>query len=1039
MFLRRLEKITKIEMIQLRNNIRTYKSAKAIRNEFLDYFTKDLGHTFVRSSPVLPLCDPTVAFVNAGMNQFKGVFLGSHEPPAQRVANSQKCIRVGGKHNDLDIVGFDTYHHTFFEMLGNWSFGDYFKKEACEYAWKLLTGPYGISKHSLYVTYFAGNEKLGLKPDLECKDIWLSLGVPEDRVLPFGMQDNFWEMGLTGPCGPCTEIHIDHTMQSTNQAARVNKGHPDVTELWNIVFIQYQRLANGPIVPLPKQHVDTGMGFERLVAVLQGKRSNYDTDLFQPLFEAIRNSTNAPAYQGRFLETDRDGVDSGYRILADHARMVTVALTDGILPEQNHKLRRILRKAIDVSNKTFKKNGLLRELTFHVANGLGDTYPELQKNLLKVQTIIEYEEELLNSLRNAADGEWTKIVNERPALANITDSITSGLAAGYKDLKASLAEESTTMKTIPGHLAFKLYDTYGLSADTIGELAKAESLIFDKADFIRELENARQRSKLGFTRASKDIVSLESLDLLEKRGVPKTEDSAKYDYNVSANGYEFSPVKSNLLGMIVNGNLISESESQTIDESQAIKEATIVSSGNVVEVDSMIDANSEVGIILDKTPFYAPEGGQLSDKGHIDLKKLRLEVAEVRKIRGYVIHLGKFIVQDPAKQELELRVGDECVATIDTKTRTSLMRHHTATHLLNAALRQILPVVCQRGSIVSRDSLIFQFSVYGEKFTPEHVATIEELVNKCIEADVAVKTRIVDSLKLSSENDLTLVPGEVYPDTNIRIMEVHSEHLISKEACCGTHVHKTGMIEHFCITSVKAEGSSSRTIKAAVGPLARLARLAAENVREKVSQLEKEYQKSATKSNILNAKIFDMNNRLKGKGDKILVPYLTVQECLARLNNLSQAIKLQRRKLTTNTLEDEMKSVIYSSDLPFVIHALEPTDTSLKNVSLRKITKLCKNAPVMVIAHKNGTVKARCCVPKDMASDTFNARAWMNTVLQVFKAEGAIVQHQDPLEAYNMKTIQVELNELKSLLEKAIMQATKFASLHVKQTKHKSK
>lgn len=265
---------------------RKSSSAKYVRQHFLDFFLSN-NHRFVRSSPVVPFCDPTLAFVNAGMNQFKGVLLGRETPIHRRVVNSQKCIRVGGKHNDLNVVGTDGYHHTFFEMLGNWSFGDYFKEEACRMAWSLITGPLRINPQRLYVTYFGGNERLGLPADTECRDIWRSIGLPVDRILPFGMEENFWEMGQTGPCGPCTEIHIDHTLKLDNRALSVNLGLADLTELWNIVFIQYNREEDGTVSSLPERHVDTGMGFERLLAIQQGSRSNYDTDLFLPLFDSI--------------------------------------------------------------------------------------------------------------------------------------------------------------------------------------------------------------------------------------------------------------------------------------------------------------------------------------------------------------------------------------------------------------------------------------------------------------------------------------------------------------------------------------------------------------------------------------------------------------------------------------------------------------------------------------------------------------------------------------------------------------------------------
>lgn len=371
--------------IQLKNttNDLSIKSSTIIRHDFINFF-KTHNHKYVRSSKVVPLCDPSVSFINAGMNQFKGIFLNNHVPPANRVTNSQKCIRVGGKHNDLNAVGHDSYHHTFFEMLGNWSFNDYKKFDACNYAWNLLTNTFGINKNRLYVTYFKGDEHLNLQPDYETKEIWKNIGVNDDRIIPFGLKDNFWEMGLSGPCGPCTEIHIDHNSSPDNQAFKVNQGHSDLTELWNIVFIDHQRLQDGTIIPLGTQYIDTGMGFERLVAILQNKNSNYDTDLFQPLFDAIHKKSGCIAYQGKFGELDIGGIDTAYRIVGDHARMITVALADGAIPEQNYKLRRVLRKATSVGIEIFHCDSLLHELSYHVAENLGDVYPEIKKNITQV-------------------------------------------------------------------------------------------------------------------------------------------------------------------------------------------------------------------------------------------------------------------------------------------------------------------------------------------------------------------------------------------------------------------------------------------------------------------------------------------------------------------------------------------------------------------------------------------------------------------------------------------------------------------------------
>ncbi|XP_043276109.1 alanine--tRNA ligase, mitochondrial isoform X2 [Venturia canescens] len=1030
---RQLYHLRKMTIIRSYNtNGMTHKSSRIIRKEFLEYFTKDLNHTYVPSSPVLPMNDPTLSFVNAGMNQFKGVFLGHHNPPAVRVANSQKCIRVGGKHNDLETVGLDTYHHTFFEMLGNWSF------EACEYAWNLLTGPYGLKKEHLYVTYFAGDEKLGFEADLECKEIWRRLGVPDDRLLPFGLQYNFWEMGLSGPCGPCTEIHVDHTMQTSNQSSRVNKGYHDLTELWNLVFIQYQRFNDGPIVALDKYHVDTGMGFERLVTIIQGKRSNYDTDLFTPLFEAIEKLCHCPKYGGRFGEADKNSIDTAYRILADHARMITVALADGMIPEYNPKLRKVLRKAITVGEDIFHRSDILCELTHHVAENLGDVYPEISKNLPQIQQIIKYEQDVRKSLKKHSGAQWQTLVESRPALAKVSDSTAPGLVGAYRDLQNTLADLRKT-GILNGDFAVKLYDTYGLAPETISELASIESLSFEKNDFFQALENIKMGSKIATGQAQQNLLSPTSLRLLESKKVKKTDDKYKYRYTFNENSYEFPPVDSKLMGFVVNGKLISETEPMAFDEDRAILKGTVAQSGKVVGVNSIIDATTEIGIILDKTPFYSPEGGQLSDKGFIKIGTLLFHVEKVYKMRGYVIHVGHFVTWDTESSEAELQAGDDCVVTIDGLNRTALMRNHTATHLLNAALRKVLPIISQRSSLVSKENLMFQFNIFGEQVNTEHVANIEKLINDCVGKDIPVDTKIVNMAGLLAEKNLTIIPGEVYPDTEIRIVEIDGENLKSKEACCGTHVHKTGVLEHFCVLSMKSQGTTSRTIKAVAGPLARLARLAGENAKQEVVEIEEALQKGHMQPNIVAQRIDETKRRFKNRSENKLMSYLATEECIEKLNDLLKILHTRESENMKNSLEAEMKNVVCTTTMPFVVHCLQPINTTtLEDVSLERVTNLCTKTPVLVIAHTSGKVKARCCVPKEMITSSFNAESWMNIIVPIFRGQATAPKGEDPALVRHMRVARVPKKKLSFLVDKAINAATKFATININETKHEN-
>ncbi|KAG8234413.1 hypothetical protein J437_LFUL015523 [Ladona fulva] len=440
------------------------RSTDEIREEFIKYF-QNHGHKFIRSSPVVPHCDPSVTFVNAGMNQFKSVFLGINPPPAPRAVNSQKCIRVGGRHNDLEVVGSDSYHHTFFEMLGSWSFGDYFKRDACKYSWEHLTKMFALDPKRLYVTYFGGEKNTGLEPDLETREIWLEMGVPESHVLPFGVKDNFWEMGPTGPCGPCSEVHYDFHGR-TLASERVNAGFPDLIELWNIVFIQYVRHENGTLSPLPCKHVDTGMGLERLACVMQGVTSTYDTDIFRPLFHAIQKITGAPAYEGKFLKDDIHGTDTAYRILADHARMITVAIADGMLPDHNHRLRRVIRRALSVSQDLLRKGSeghkLLFEICAQTANSLESAYPGIVPRLESIKAVLAHEEQVLLNLRSHSSSQWSKLISKWPQLADVDVASSPGLVQAFEELQALVRNG---VKSVNEKMAFSLYDTYGLNED----------------------------------------------------------------------------------------------------------------------------------------------------------------------------------------------------------------------------------------------------------------------------------------------------------------------------------------------------------------------------------------------------------------------------------------------------------------------------------------------------------------------------------------------------------------------------------------------
>ncbi|KAI6197237.1 Alanine--tRNA ligase [Aphelenchoides besseyi] len=458
-------------VLQSKSNI---ISATDVRQTFIEYFMKEHDHVYYPSSSVIPSDDNLILFANAGMNQFKPIFQGIVDPSSdlaklKRVVNTQKCIRAGGKHNDLDDVGKDVYHHTFFEMLGNWSFGDYFKKEVCSWAWELLTKKFKIPSERLYITYFGGNKDVGLEADLECKQIWLDIGVPESRILPFGMKDNFWEMGEVGPCGPCSEIHYDRT-GGRDAASLVNADDPMVVEIWNLVFIEFNREKDGRLKSLPQKHIDCGLGLERLVAIIQGKTSNYDTDIFQPIFRAIQMSTGVREYTGKVGSEDTDGIDMAYRLIADHVRTLTISLTDGGRPEstgRGYVIRRIFRRAVQYSSEKLNaKAGFLSSLVPAVIETLGDAFPELTRD---PETVI-------------------RIINDEEAL--FLKTINRGRIRFQEALKGLKSNETK----FPSEVAWRLHDTYGLPIDLTRLMAENVGLEVDLEEYEQYKREASKRT-----------------------------------------------------------------------------------------------------------------------------------------------------------------------------------------------------------------------------------------------------------------------------------------------------------------------------------------------------------------------------------------------------------------------------------------------------------------------------------------------------------------------------------------------------------------
>ncbi|HEV3236807.1 MAG TPA: alanine--tRNA ligase [Gemmataceae bacterium] len=720
-------------------------TANEIRQQFIDFFVKKHGHTFVPSSPVVPQDDPTLLFTNAGMNQFKPYFLGTEKPAWKRVANTQKCIRAGGKHNDLDDVGKDTYHHTFFEMLGNWSFGDYFKKEAIAWAWELLTDVWKLDKSRLHVTVFEGSPDEGVPRDDEAFNYWKSeTDIDPSHIHLGNKKDNFWEMGDTGPCGPCSEIHIDRTPDKSG-GKLVNAGTPDVIEIWNLVFIQFNRDPDKKLTPLPAKNVDTGMGFERVTAVLQGKSSNYDTDVFAPIFAAIQKITGAKPYTGKL----EDLKDTAYRVIGDHIRTLTFALTDGATPGnegRNYVLRRILRRAERYGRQHFgTSKPFLCDLVPSVVEAMGAAFPELRRDPTQVANLIREDEE----------------------------SFIRTLDRGIH-LFQDAAQRAKTTKTISGKDAFQLHDTYGLYIDITEQMAAEAGLGVDRTGYEREMEQAKDKAR----GARKKIV------ITSVRGeLPRTDDSAKQNF-------------------VHHGKLLGW-----------VSDTEVIRTGR-------LETGEEASLLLDRSCFYAEQGGQVGDTGLIGsvvgdrTGTGTFAVEDTQKLGETVLHIGRVL-------NGWLEPGQVVIQEV-SDTRFDTMRNHTATHLMNWALRKVLAgTIDQKGSLVDPDKTRFDFT-HDKALSPEEITEIERLVNERVYTDLPVTAKIMPLAEAKKIPGVRAVFGEKYPDP-VRVLLIGVEkpedatENNSVEFCGGTHLTHTGQIGFFKIISQEPVSKGVRRVTAITG------------------------------------------------------------------------------------------------------------------------------------------------------------------------------------------------------------------------------
>jgi alanyl-tRNA synthetase len=723
-------------------------TAKEIRNGFIDFF-KGKGHEFVPSSPIVPVGDETLLFANAGMNQFKDIFLGLVPPQYRRVVNSQKCLRVSGKHNDLEEVGKDTYHHTFFEMLGNWSFDDYFKAEAIRWAWELLTKLWGIKPDRLWATVFAGDQAENLPKDDEAAELWTKVtSISADKVLAFGKKDNFWEMGETGPCGPCSEIHIDLGPDACDMKnvpghkCRVNGGCARFIELWNLVFIQFNRLPT-ELVPLSAKYVDTGAGLERIVAALQKKRSNYDTDLFMPIIEATSNITGH-----KYTSKLGSKTDNAFRVIADHIRAVSFAVTDGATPSnegRGYVIRRILRRASRFGRELGMHEPFIYKLVPVVADCLGEAFPEIKARADYVSTVIEFEE------------------------ASFGRTLDRGIEI-FSDAAERTAK--TAGKTISGEDAFQLYDTFGFPLDLTELMAQERGLKVDRTGFEELMQEQRQRARAAQVADSISVSERVSVTIL-----PKTDDLHKYNTD---------ECESKIIGCI--------------DKEGCFKEQGSIESG-------------AKGIILDKTCFYAEAGGQVGDCGYLQSESGQFIVENTTKIGNCIIHQGKLT-------EGSFNVGDKVKAVVG-KDRNATKKNHTATHLLQWALQQVLgKSVAQQGSYVGPDYLRFDFT-YPLAPTNEQLKEVENLVREKIASDLPVTCTVMPREQAQKLGAMALF-GEKY-GSEVRVVGIGAEgqdqigQAFSREFCGGTHVDRLGSIGGFKIIKEESISAGVRRITALTG------------------------------------------------------------------------------------------------------------------------------------------------------------------------------------------------------------------------------
>ncbi|MFP4145342.1 MAG: alanine--tRNA ligase [Phycisphaeraceae bacterium] len=897
-------------------------SASDIRQQFIDYFRERHGHAAVNSSPVVPHDDPTLLFTNAGMNQFKDVFLGTGKRDYTRAVDSQKCIRAGGKHNDLEDVGKDTYHHTFFEMLGNWSFGDYFKKEAIAWAWDLLTNVWGLEKDRLHVTVFAGDPADGIARDQEAADLWRNeTDVPRDHIHFGDKKDNFWEMGETGPCGPSSEIHIDLTPDKTG-GDLVNQDDPRVIEIWNLVFIQFNRSAGGKLTELPARHVDTGMGFERICAVLEGKNSNYDTDVFAPIFKAIQQITRARPYR-----TDStDAVDVAYRVLADHIRCLTVALTDGAVPGnegRGYVLRRILRRAVRHGRQTLDQHEpFFYKLVPSVVDSLGEAYPELAENAERVQGIIREEEESFGR------------------------TLDRGIA-----LFEQAAERGGDR--LSGEDAFKLYDTYGFPLDLTQVMAEERGLAVDVKGFEKRMDEARKRSRAG---AAGGDARQSLIEIVQQQDLPET---------------DFLGYKQTEAHVTTTCRLF-------------------MADGEGYSATSSLTTGVPGAVVTDQTPFYAEAGGQVGDWGTIKTDRGTFQVHDTIKFGGTWFHLGEVESGELTAGEQPVTLSVESTRRrriMANHTVTHLLNLALRDVLGDHVLQRGSLVDEEKTRFdFSHDHAL---SLEEIEAVEKHVASrIDADLPVCDEVAPQETALEIESLRAVFGEKypphvrvLSIGPGVQEVLENPR-SEAWREYSI--EFCGGTHVPNTGVIEDFALVSEEAVARGIRRLVGVTGQAAREARQDAQRI---LSELDGLTQSQSEAQRRDRQDVSDLIQQIGGT-TLPLVERAKIDDRVAEIQRQLKEVEKERAREAAASIVDDAREVAENADGEVITARFEGADGGALRKAMDVIRKKQPEAALLLAGVGEDKVALVASVPEAKIARGLKAGDWVREVAQVVGGGG---------------------------------------------------